>query len=126
MVNMIRKPKKTKRNTTMEVPYDERERYPYGLQINLESEELKKLDMDSLDGIDWDKLKIEAMLSNAEAAVEMMEKNGMKSPPSQLSQPDRILIDKVMKEMGYALTDNCDWSWIATREFSLGELIDAG
>lgn len=27
------------------------------------------------------------------------------------------LIDKVMKEIGYSLTDNCDWSWIATRCF---------
>jgi hypothetical protein len=27
------------------------------------------------------------------------------------------LIDKVMKEIGYTLTDNCDWSWIAAREF---------
>lgn len=23
------------------------------------------------------------------------------------------LIDKIMKEAGYALTDNCDWSWLA-------------
>lgn len=49
MVNMIRKPKKTKRSTAMEVPYAEKEQYPYGLQINLESEELKKLGLDVTD-----------------------------------------------------------------------------
>ena len=27
------------------------------------------------------------------------------------------LIDKVMKEIGYNLTDNCDWSWAAGRDF---------
>jgi hypothetical protein len=27
------------------------------------------------------------------------------------------LIDKVMKEIGYVLTDNCDWSWIAGWQF---------
>jgi hypothetical protein len=30
-----------------------------------------------------------------------------------------VIIDKVMKEIGYALTDNCDWSWIATTRFNL-------
>ncbi len=27
------------------------------------------------------------------------------------------LIDKVMKEIGYTLTDDCNWSWIAGRKF---------
>ena len=49
MVNMIRKPKKTKRSTVGEAPYQERERYPYGLQVNLESEELKKLGLNVTD-----------------------------------------------------------------------------
>lgn len=29
------------------------------------------------------------------------------------------LIDEVMKEAGYALTDNCDWSWTSTRDFKV-------
>lgn len=28
-----------------------------------------------------------------------------------------VLIDKVMKELGYHLTDNCDWSWVAGTKF---------
>lgn len=28
-----------------------------------------------------------------------------------------VLINKVMQEIGYTLTDDCNWSWIAKREF---------
>jgi hypothetical protein len=38
--------------------------------------------------------------------------------PNQHFHDDTIVtIDKIMKEIGYALTDNCDWSWIATPNF---------
>jgi hypothetical protein len=39
-------------------------------------------------------------------------------PDMHLHDETIIIIDKVMKEIGYALTDNCDWSWIATRSFA--------
>ena len=58
MTNMIRKPKKTKRSMAMEVPYEEKERYPYGLQINLETEELKKLGIDVKDYEVTEKVKL--------------------------------------------------------------------
>ena len=38
-------------------------------------------------------------------------------PKMHLHDNTITLIDKVMKEVGYALTDNCDWSWIAGRKF---------
>ncbi len=38
-------------------------------------------------------------------------------PKMHLHDDTVVLIDKVMKEIGYALTDNCDWSWIAGRKF---------
>ena len=57
MVNMIRKPKKTKRSTVAEVPYEEKERYPYGLQISLETEDLKKLGLDAKDFEVQEKIK---------------------------------------------------------------------
>lgn len=38
--------------------------------------------------------------------------------PNQHFHDDTIIIiDKVMKEIGYALIDNCDWSWVATPNF---------
>lgn len=37
-------------------------------------------------------------------------------PKMHLHDDTITLIDKVMKEVGYKLTDNCDWSWIATRD----------
>ena len=58
MVNMIRKPKKTKRSTTPELSYDQQERYPYGLQVSLESEELKKLGLDVKDYEVQEKIKL--------------------------------------------------------------------
>lgn len=47
MVNMKRKAKKTK-GPTAEMTYgdEDRDKYPYGLRINLETEELKKLGID--------------------------------------------------------------------------------
>jgi hypothetical protein len=45
-----------------------------------------------------------------------LNKNG---PNMYLHDDTIVLIDKIMKEIGYQLTDNCDWSWIATREFVL-------
>jgi hypothetical protein len=36
-------------------------------------------------------------------------------PDMHLHDSTIVLIDKVMKEIGYSLTDNCDWSWIAGR-----------
>jgi hypothetical protein len=33
-------------------------------------------------------------------------------PNMHLHDETIMLIDKVMKEIGYTLTDNCDWSWI--------------
>jgi hypothetical protein len=38
-------------------------------------------------------------------------------PDMHLHDNTVTLIDKVMKEIGYVLTDNCDWSWVAGREF---------
>lgn len=42
-----------------------------------------------------------------------LNKNG---PKIHFHDQTITLIDKVMKEMGYALTDNCDWSWIAAKQ----------
>lgn len=41
-------------------------------------------------------------------------KNG---PNMNLHDETITLIDKVMKEIGYNLTDNCDWSWICDKEW---------
>lgn len=38
-------------------------------------------------------------------------------PDMHLHDETVILIDRVMKESGYVLTDNCDWSWIAGYKF---------
>lgn len=43
-----------------------------------------------------------------------LNKNG---PDMHFRDETVTLIDKVMKELGYVLTDNCDWSWIAGRQF---------
>ena len=43
-----------------------------------------------------------------------LNKNG---PKIHFHDETITLIDKVMKEIGYTLTDNCDWSWIASRKF---------
>lgn len=41
-----------------------------------------------------------------------LNKNG---PDMRLHDNTITLIDKVLKEVGYSLTDNCDWSWIESR-----------
>lgn len=38
-------------------------------------------------------------------------------PKMHLHDDTIALIDKVMQEIGYSLTDNCDWSWIAGWKF---------
>lgn len=43
-----------------------------------------------------------------------LNKNG---PGMHLHAETVVLIDAVMKEIGYVLTDNCDWSWVAGRKF---------
>ncbi len=58
MTNMIRKPKKTKMSKRTAVPYDEQERYPYGLQVTLDTEELKKLGIDVKDHEVDEKVKL--------------------------------------------------------------------
>ncbi len=47
---------------------------------------------------------------------EWLNNNG---PKMHFHDETITLIDKVMKEIGYELTDNCDWSWIATRDFKV-------
>jgi len=88
MVNMIRKPKKTKRSKTMETPYEERERYPYGLQISFESEELKKLGLDVKDFEVTEKVKF-----TAKAEITSLSSN--KNEPNEERQSMSIQITDI-------------------------------
>ncbi len=45
-------------------------------------------------------------------------------PEMHLHDETVTLIDKVMKEIGFELTDNCDWSWIAVWRFQ--EWVETG
>ena len=85
MVNMIRKPKKTKRSTTAEVSYEEKERYPYGLRISLESEELKKLGLNVKDFEVTEKVKF-----TAKAEITSLSSN--KNEPNEERQSMSIQI----------------------------------
>lgn len=44
-----------------------------------------------------------------------LNKNG---PKIHFHNETITLINKIMKEIGYILTDNCDWSWTITKDFT--------